>query len=647
MYISEFQIENFKSFENVTIHFNSKTNVFTGVNNAGKSTVLEAISLWYECYTKLLKRADKAINNIGVKKGDFVFGYDNGLAFSYTEIISVRSPSYEDIFYNLDRKRDVKLTAKLTKGNETLRIGFNIASVDGANYYKIKLDQYKTFDNQLLNSRIFLNNPEDAIKVLYASPLANISHEEERQHSLKINFLKQSHVAHLAFRNRIEALFQRRNELGNPYDTFCNQLSSILLDNVGQVKFEFPQADALKLRLLVQLGSETPKDISLVGSGTLQIIEILLNIHEQKSEINLILLDEPDSHIHRGLQVKLLTILNRSDNTQIFITTHNESLIRDAQPEWLFHLEKQPVKVYHPIQRDKSSKKGLLSNASSPIIQALGGNGSGLDFITALEADLIFMVEGVNDALRIQKILSFKANNTRKFAYWVMGNVDTIFDQLTHYKNVFSEIKNTVSLWDKTVLVFDKDYLTDIQREKLLRELGSKFRLSERVYSWQAYNFDSTLFSDLNYLTLLIQRQLSAIKPSQDTSNLFDKLNEAMAMLVEEKKNKITEIENKTRTETAKRDTKFKNLRLNNIIETDYELKAATLNFINSACTIEMAHKIMDKDDCETVLKRVFNYYDINFQIEGNREEGVNLNSLFEQINNSTIYKDWEFIMGV
>jgi hypothetical protein len=395
------------------------------------------------------------------------------------------------------------------------------------------------------------------------------------------------------------------------------------------------------------LGSETPKDISLVGSGTLQIIEILLNIHEQKSEINLILLDEPDSHIHRGLQVKLLTILNRSDNTQIFITTHNESLIRDAQPEWLFHLEKQPIKVYNPIQRDKSSNKGLLSNASSPIIQALGGNGSGLDFITALEADLVFMVEGVNDALRIQKILSLKANNTRKFAYWVMGNVDTIFNQLTHYKNVFSEIKNTVSLWDKTVLFFDKDYLTDIQREKLLRELGNKFDLSKRVYAWQAYNFDSTLFSDLTYLRLLIQRQILAIKPSQDTSNLFNKLNEAMVMLVEEKKGRITEIENKTRSQTADRNTKFKNLNLYKIIETDYELQAATLNFINSACTIEMVHKIMDKHDCETVLKQVFDYYDIKFKIEGNREEGINLNSLFEQINNSTIYKDWEFIMGV
>ncbi len=34
MHISELQIENFKSFEKVTIHFNEKTNIFTGVNNA-------------------------------------------------------------------------------------------------------------------------------------------------------------------------------------------------------------------------------------------------------------------------------------------------------------------------------------------------------------------------------------------------------------------------------------------------------------------------------------------------------------------------------------------------------------------------------------------------------------------------------------
>lgn len=39
-------------------------------------------------------------------------------------------------------------------------------------------------------------------------------------------------------------------------------------------------------------------EISLVGSGILQIMEILLAIYEDKYELNLVLLDEPDSHIH-------------------------------------------------------------------------------------------------------------------------------------------------------------------------------------------------------------------------------------------------------------------------------------------------------------------------------------------------------------
>ena len=472
MHISEFHIKNFKSFENVKVHFNEKTNIFTGVNNAGKSTMLEAISLWQECYNKLMQRAGKANKKLSINKGDFVFAVEAGLSISYTDIISVRSPMYEDIFYNLDKKKNIILTAKLTSNGQNLDIGFSIVSVDGANYYKIALHNYKNFEYAVFNDNDFMKNPETAIKVLYAAPLANITPQEERQHALKIQYLKQSHTDHLAFRNRIEVLYQRRREIGNPYDTFCNQLSTILLDNNGQIKFEFPNTDNLNLNVKIQIGAEIPKDISLVGSGTLQIMNILLNIHEEKSELNIILLDEPDSHIHRQLQAGLLRVLNVSDNTQIFITTHNEAMIRDAQNDWIFHLEKQPNKEYYPIQRDKSGKaEGLLSSAKAPVIQTLSGNGNGLDFITALEADVLFMVEGVNDALRIQKILSLKTNGRRKYAYWVMGSVATIFDQLEHYKNVFSQIKNDKTLWDKTVLIFDKDWLTEAQRVRLLEAI--------------------------------------------------------------------------------------------------------------------------------------------------------------------------------
>ncbi|MDZ7879592.1 MAG: AAA family ATPase, partial [Saprospiraceae bacterium] len=485
------------------------------------------------------------------------------------------------------------------------------------------------------------------IKIFYASPLANIASQEERQHALKIQYFKQSHVSYLAFRNRIEALFQRRNEAGSPYDTFCNQLSTILLDNNGQIKFEFPNSNNLNLNLLIKIGSEIPKDISLVGSGTLQIIEILLNVHEQKSELNIILLDEPDSHIHRRLQTNLLSVLNASEHTQIFITTHNEALIRDAQPNWIFHLEKQPNKTYYPIERDKTAKKGLLSSANVPIIQTLGGYGTGLDFINALESDLIFMVEGVNDALRIQKILSLRNNGMRKYAYWVMGNVDSIFDQLGHYKNVFSEIKNEKSLWDKTVLVFDKDFLTDNQRERLLVQIETKMKL-KKVYTWQSYNLlMSTLFSDLNNLSLILQRFIRSKSLEIDTSAISDKLNDAMRVLIEEKKIQIESIENKMRAQLGKQNDKFKQLGFLKVIEGDYELGQNLKPQLLRLFEIENIHKIMVKEDCDSVLKKVLSAYNIPFEIEGNQEITTNLNTLFEFVTTSIIYDDWNFIFKI
>jgi predicted ATP-dependent endonuclease of OLD family len=653
MYISKFYIENFKSFEKVNIHFNEKINIFTGINNAGKSTMLEAISLWQECYFKLIQRIGKSNNTLHIHKGDFVFGVDAGVAIGYTDIVSVRSPRYEDIFYNLDKKRTILLNATVSVGDLHLEISFTIKSVDGASYYKIGLTNYKKFDHQLLNDIEFIKNPETTFKVLYASPLANVPPREERQHTLKIQYLKQSRTAYLAFRNRVETLYQRRNEIGNPYDTFCNQLSTILLNNNGQIKFDFPYSDALDLSLKIQIGAEIPKDISLVGSGTLQIIEILLNIHEQKSELTIILLDEPDSHIHRQLQARLLSILNASDNTQIFLTTHNESLIREAQPDWIFHLEPKPIKEYKPIQRDKSSKKApfLLSSAKAPVIQTLAGKGNGLDFITALEADVVFMVEGVNDALRIQKILALKNNDMRKFAYWVMGNIDTIFDQIDHYKNVFSEIKNDKTLWEKTVLVFDRDVLTDNQRERLLEAIRAKLKL-KKVYTWHSRNFDSLLFSNLDYLSQILQRYLKSVSSDIDTTQIPNQLNEAMEQLVAQKNEafqlkNIAPIENIIHANINKLQKKFERLAFPPIIDADRKIENIIRNYLNAACNITDLHKIMTKDDCEMILQSVLGHYNIPFKMEGDRNMVANINTLFEFITITTKYNDWDFILKV
>jgi len=67
-----------------------------------------------------------------------------------------------------------------------------------------------------------------------------------------------------------------------------------------------------------------------MGSGFLQVIEIFSTLQFIKNRdncINIVLIDEPDSHIHSDLQVNLLNEIQTEDKLQSFVITHNDRLI--------------------------------------------------------------------------------------------------------------------------------------------------------------------------------------------------------------------------------------------------------------------------------------------------------------------------------
>ena len=63
MYIQTIQIKNFKAFQDVSINLNSDVNIFTGKNNSGKTTILEAVALWHECFNKLIRQGGSTTRN--------------------------------------------------------------------------------------------------------------------------------------------------------------------------------------------------------------------------------------------------------------------------------------------------------------------------------------------------------------------------------------------------------------------------------------------------------------------------------------------------------------------------------------------------------------------------------------------------------
>ena len=66
MHLKEFYIDNFRGYRKFKMNTDSNTNILTGVNNSGKTTILEAISLWNEIFSHLIIIARKRDSNLGI-----------------------------------------------------------------------------------------------------------------------------------------------------------------------------------------------------------------------------------------------------------------------------------------------------------------------------------------------------------------------------------------------------------------------------------------------------------------------------------------------------------------------------------------------------------------------------------------------------
>ena len=99
MYLQKIHIQNFKSYENVTIHFNKDINIFTGANNSGKTTVLEAIALWNECFEKLITQIGKSDTKKNLQRGDFMLGTSQPKYTPHHEIVGqyLIMPAIDDV----------------------------------------------------------------------------------------------------------------------------------------------------------------------------------------------------------------------------------------------------------------------------------------------------------------------------------------------------------------------------------------------------------------------------------------------------------------------------------------------------------------------------------------------------------------------
>ena len=643
MFIKKFQIQNFKSFQDITIHFNQDVNILTGRNNAGKTTVLEALSLWHECFQKLLTQAKRKQNNY--RRDDWVLGPTSNRYFAFDQINSVRSPNFEDIFHDCQRKNKVKLLVTFEDADKTrMDIQFNIG--ESGNNYIIELDKFTAFDFARFNA--FLKGLPDSFSIYYASPIAAITVAEDHKTIPQIEQACATQKSGSVLRNRLFLIYR----LPNLFSLFQSDLSYILFNNEKNISFEVIFDETKDVKIIVKYKfeqNERFKDIALLGSGTLQLVEILLNFYQadsQRKDFRLIMLDEPDSYIHRDIQKRLVEIVTRfAQKTQVIISTHNESLIRSAPIEQIFHLDGKSKGEYIPINRQEIEKlqphfTGIYPSLINPVIRSIGEI-TGLDFINAIECDRLIFVEGEDDARVLNILLKQQIGISKRYMFWVLGGISELFENIRSYKTLFSSIKNGKSLWEKSCFVFDKDFLNHEHQNAIISKFKDKYQID--VFSCEAYTFESTIFDNLDSLSLLIVRWIESKK---EVSNI-DRTEILMHLKIEY--SKIAQILEKRYSDifVEEEAQRYRNMREktnslfgNSSIITENDIKLNTLVRTNLKNTLQTNNYywLMRKEEVTAVIDAVAQKYGLNFNCETDFIE------IIKAVTKSTWMSQWDFV---
>ncbi len=314
--IKKIEIERFKSIQHVELNL-GKVNVLVGANNSGKSSILQAIQF----ATSVAQTSQMSVKAPKFSKDGTMptSVYPNQLIYS-----PVKDP------YTLAHGGVLKEDEA-----QAIRVSFTDDSGESviATFRKGKNKNISAnFTGVEIGKRLLsLEKPF----CMYVPGLAGVPFEEEIRPVGVVRRISAKGDSNTVFRNVLFRLYQSAT-----WENFIQDIGSIFPsiqinidareDTDGQIDVKFRFSD-----------DEEYLPIDLAGTGILQAIQIAAYVNYFQPEI--LLLDEPDSHLHpdnQKLLASMMLRLSERDDTTIIISTHSRHLmaaLRDDASFFLVH----------------------------------------------------------------------------------------------------------------------------------------------------------------------------------------------------------------------------------------------------------------------------------------------------------------------
>lgn len=296
MEITSIEVERFKRVQKAEINLD-EINVLIGANNAGKSSMLQGIHFCAGAAVAA-RRLDKvtftqqsllycpARSFVDLRNGE---PYQNQSAFGYLRVRGV-----------VEGDND-QYTVRVYRGRNEGNVGC------------------ERHGNLAIGAMVTAFIPPFSV---YVPGLAGIPEVEEYRSESVIRKGVASGDANLYLRN-VLLLIKTKKLLGE-----LIQLMRLIFPNFSiDIKFE-PVHDS-HIEVLIKAGTnQSLKPIELIGTGVLQTLQIFSYATLFKPK--LLLLDEPDSHLHpdnQGLLAASFVALVENLETKIIVSTHSRHLV--------------------------------------------------------------------------------------------------------------------------------------------------------------------------------------------------------------------------------------------------------------------------------------------------------------------------------
>lgn len=458
MFLSKLHIVNYRGIKDLTLHFDPKLNVLIGPNGRNKTAIIDAIRLFYSKGTQQPLYVIQDDFHVEMKNGESIQSEEIIITYDFDDL----SEEQEGLFYQYLILEDNCLHARVT-----LRYTLDLKGRVRTEFYTGK-ESGQRADPETLNFFVsyYLGALRDSTKDLLSpwdnklGAVINRKIKKAKSDSVYVDILKAANAQLL-----IQAEVASTKELVNTNLDRLNQGFNLGLQIedrkveriVSLIKPFLPHAGGTDGFPLYQN--------SLGYNNVLYVATVLSDLEEchrdEKNYHYILLIEEPEAHLHPQLQVNLYNFLINADsqnNCQIFITSHSPTLTSKVPFENLIIINERAVKVSDIFKYHEDHCKELESDTTEIkrfkyMLQR---------YLDVTRSQLFFsngcvLVEGVSEALLIECFAKKLGKSLTERQIEIVNMEGTAFYQ---FLLLFNSKDETLRLPFKIAVVTDGDEFT-------------------------------------------------------------------------------------------------------------------------------------------------------------------------------------------